>query len=342
MAIRIPFPMEEPPQVELLTLPLTELALSLHTVVDPKRPVRFAPFARRVRGRLPKAVSRELDDLSFLLGPPAPAPFAFPVRAEPIADALARVAPGDEDVQWTFSMHLDHPMPEHEGHEDVIDELKRDPAATAERFITLLCDYWTHAFSYEWPSVEAKLALARVDAELTLARAGVGGLLGSTTKRARLTREGIQVTPTIPAEIDVALQEDNTLPIVLSLFSAPWVITRIAPAAGLVLPAPDADGRVAAPSLELVQELDAIADATRLTLLRLVADRPRSTRELSELLSLSEAGVSKHLKRLAEAGLVLGERRGYYVMYRLIPGRALAASHALLDFLRLATDSPRG
>jgi DNA-binding transcriptional ArsR family regulator len=91
-----------------------------------------------------------------------------------------------------------------------------------------------------------------------------------------------------------------------------------------------------------VQELDAIADPTRLTLLRLVADRPRSTRELSELLSLSEAGISKHLKRLAEAGLVDGERRGYYVMYRLIPGRALAASHALLEFLRVATDSPLG
>ena len=54
-------------------------------------------------------------------------------------------------------------MPEHAGHEDVIDELQRDPEAVAERFIKLLCDYWTHAFAYEWPAVEAKLALARVE-----------------------------------------------------------------------------------------------------------------------------------------------------------------------------------
>jgi DNA-binding transcriptional ArsR family regulator len=120
------------------------------------------------------------------------------------------------------------------------------------------------------------------------------------------------------------------------------VITRIAPAAGLVLPAPAADRRVTAPSLELVQGLDAIADPTRLTLLRLVAARPRSTRELSQLLDLSEAAVSKHLRRLADADLVLGQRNGYYVLYRLVPERATAAADALLDFLRVASDSPSG
>jgi DNA-binding transcriptional ArsR family regulator len=129
---------------------------------------------------------------------------------------------------------------------------------------------------------------------------------------------------------------------VLSLFSAPYVITRISPAAGLVLPAPAAERRVTAPSLELVRGLNAIADPTRLTLLRLVSARPRSTRELAQLLELSEAAVSKHMRRLADADLVRGERNGYYVLYRLVPERAAAASEALLDFLRVQTDSPPG
>jgi DNA-binding transcriptional ArsR family regulator len=133
------------------------------------------------------------------------------------------------------------------------------------------------------------------------------------------------------------------MPVVISLFSAPWVITRIMPAAGLVLPAPGTDaGRVTAPSIELVQELDAIADPTRLTLLRLVAARPRSTRELAQLLELSEAAISKHLRRLADAQLVRGERQGYYVLYSLIPERAIAASESLLAFLRVPSDSPAG
>jgi DNA-binding transcriptional ArsR family regulator len=132
------------------------------------------------------------------------------------------------------------------------------------------------------------------------------------------------------------------MPVAISLFSAPWVITRITPAAGLVLPAPNRDRQLNTPSLELVRELDAIADPTRLTLLRLVAAKPRSTRELSQLLELSEAAVSKHLKRLADAELVLGERQGYYVLYRLVPERAVAASESLLAFLRVSSDSLPG
>jgi DNA-binding transcriptional ArsR family regulator len=164
----------------------------------------------------------------------------------------------------------------------------------------------------------------------------------SSTRRARLSEHGISVTPTIPCELDVALAEDGRLPVVLSLFTAPYVITRISPAAGLVLPAPVPDRRVTAPSMELVQGLDAVADPTRLTLLRLVAARPRSTRELAQLLDMSEAAVSKHLRRLADADLVRGQRNGYYVLYRLVPERAVAASSALLDFLRVASDSPAG
>lgn len=348
MAIRIRFPAEEPPVVELTSYPLTELTLSLHAVADPRMHPELAPFVRRARARLPKAVAKELGELAFLLGPPAPAPFAFPEGPPlPVPDALAGIAAGDEALQWTLSMHLDDTIPEHlrRGAGDdraVLDELRRDPEAVAGRLIQLFADYWTYAFSHEWADVEARLALARAEAALQLERGGIGSLLASSTRRARLGGDGISVTPTIPAEIDVPLQDDRRIPVALSLFSSPWVITRILPAAGLVLPAPASDRRVTSPSLELVQELDAISDPTRLTLLRLVAGRPRSTRELAQLLELSEAAVSKHLRRLAEARLVRGERQGYYVLYRLIPERAVAASEALLAFLRVASDSPAG
>lgn len=41
-------------------------------------------------------------------------------------------------------------------------------------------------------------------------------------------------------------------------------------------------------------------------------------RELAGLLRLSEAAVSKHLKLLQEAGLVVPERDSYYVLYRVV------------------------
>lgn len=339
MPIRIPFPLEEPPRVELASYPLAELALSLHAVADMKRPVRYAAFARRMRARLPRTVAAELDALAPLLGPPAPAPFAFPEdHPGDAVTALAQVSPSDDDFQWSLSMHLELQALG----KPIRHELERDPEAVAGRFLQLLRDYWEHAFEREWLAVEAKLAIARAEAELALERGGVGALLDATTSRARLSAAGITITPTIPVDMQVELQDDGALPVALSLFSAPWVITRVAPAAGLVLPAPHFDVAVRSPSLALVQELDAIADPTRLTILRLVGGRPRSTRELSELLGLSEAGVSKHLRRLAEAGLVDGERRGYYVLYTLRPERAAAASQGLLEFLRVASDSPTG
>src|SRR5262249_25390746 len=190
------------------------------------------------------------------------------------------------------------------------------------------------AFSREWPEVEASLALARAEAELQLAGGGIRSLLAATTRRARLGHDGISITPTIPADIEVGLQTDGSMPVAISLFSAPWVITRITPAAGLVLPAPNRERHVNTPSLELVRELDAIADPTRLTLLRLVAAKPRSTRELSQLLELSEAAVSKHLKRLADAEVVVGERQGDYGVYRLLPELAGPPLLAQLTVLR--------
>jgi DNA-binding transcriptional ArsR family regulator len=340
MAIRIRFPVEEPPAVQLSSYPLTELAMSLHVVAVPQGHPALAPFVRRVRSRLPKRVQHELRELGILLGPPAPAPFAFP-EGEPqeIPAALVEIEPNDEALQSTLSMLADEFLPRRQLTADekpVIAELERDPQAVAERLLALLRDYWTHAFAEEWPDLAARLSLARAEAELQLSGGGLQSLLATTTRRARLSDRGISVTPTIPADIDVAVAEDGRLPVVLSLFSAPYVITRISPAAGLVLPAPAPEARVTAPSLELVQGLNAVADPTRLTLLRLVALRPRSTRELSQLLELSEAAVSKHMHRLAEADLVRGQRNGYYVLYRLVPERAAEASRALLDFLRVA------
>jgi DNA-binding transcriptional ArsR family regulator len=143
-------------------------------------------------------------------------------------------------------------------------------------------------------------------------------------------------------DFEVPLAEGEKLQVVLSMFAAPYVFTRISENTAVVLPAPVANGNVTAPSLELVSGLNAISDPTRLTLLRLVAAAPRSTRELSQLMELSESTVSKHMRLLASADLVRGVRHGYYVLYRLVPERAAAASNALLDFLDVGTDSPSG
>lgn len=61
----------------------------------------------------------------------------------------------------------------------------------------------------------------------------------------------------------------------------------------------------------------AIADGTRLQIIKLLYEGPKSTQILAEKLGISEAAVSKSLKLLFEAKVVSKERDGNYINYHL-------------------------
>lgn len=63
--------------------------------------------------------------------------------------------------------------------------------------------------------------------------------------------------------------------------------------------------------------LKAIADGTRLRILGLVAESPRSGAELARELGLTAPTVSHHMSRLVGVGLVQVEREGARHLYRL-------------------------
>jgi biotin operon repressor len=70
-------------------------------------------------------------------------------------------------------------------------------------------------------------------------------------------------------------------------------------------------------SEELVNFFKALADANRLKIVGLLAQRPYSVEELAALLDLKASTVSHHLARLAEAGLVSARAQSYYNVYQL-------------------------
>ncbi|HEX6936714.1 MAG TPA: metalloregulator ArsR/SmtB family transcription factor [Actinomycetes bacterium] len=73
---------------------------------------------------------------------------------------------------------------------------------------------------------------------------------------------------------------------------------------------------------QLALRLKALADPARLRLVSilLASETGEScTCDLTEPLGLSQPTVSHHLKKLAEAGLVTGERRGVWTYYRVVP-----------------------
>ena len=84
--------------------------------------------------------------------------------------------------------------------------------------------------------------------------------------------------------------------------------------------------------------LRAVADAARLRLLRLCADRPTSVSELAAATSDSEPNMSRHLKQLAQAGLLRRVRRGQRVEYQPATDTGFSADLLGLLLSRLAPD----
>ena len=75
---------------------------------------------------------------------------------------------------------------------------------------------------------------------------------------------------------------------------------------------------------ELASGFAVLADPVRLRLLSLLASAQSGEAcvcELVEPLGRSQPTVSHHLKILADAGLIEGDKRGRWVWYRVVPDR---------------------
>jgi ArsR family transcriptional regulator len=80
----------------------------------------------------------------------------------------------------------------------------------------------------------------------------------------------------------------------------------------------------------LAQMFAALADPVRLRLLSLVAAADEvCSCDLQAPLGKSQPTVSHHTKALAEAGLIVGQRRGKWVWWRVVPERLAALRTAL-------------
>ena len=159
----------------------------------------------------------------------------------------------------------------------------------------LLSAYWDAAFGAEWARIRPLLEAERERRRGDLERGVVAPFLRRWTDRE---------APVIA---------------VPSVFAHPhtWVKEHPGGGATVVYPIVVAPARPSDADDRLPDLLRAIASEVRLTLLRLIAAQPRSTKELSDLAYLSEPSVSRHLNQMAKVGLLRSRREGYYVVYEL-------------------------
>lgn len=95
-------------------------------------------------------------------------------------------------------------------------------------------------------------------------------------------------------------------------------------------------------SEQLLAALKALADKNRLELISLLMQHDLCVRALARRLSISEAAVSQHLQVLKLAGLVVGERRGYYVHHQVQRETILRLANQLGDLATAQTRRPEG
>ncbi|MFW6273079.1 MAG: ArsR/SmtB family transcription factor [bacterium] len=74
---------------------------------------------------------------------------------------------------------------------------------------------------------------------------------------------------------------------------------------------------------ETIRVLRAMADFNRLKIITLLSKRPMCVHAIVHHLNISQPAVSKHLKLLTDAGLLVSEKKGMYVHYSLKRDRLL-------------------
>lgn len=88
-------------------------------------------------------------------------------------------------------------------------------------------------------------------------------------------------------------------------------------------------------SVHLLARFQAVAEETRLEIVRLLSGGERCVCELQDELDAAQSRLSFHLKKLKDAGVVEGRRDGRWVYYSLVPG-ALEEMRAFLGEVKPA------
>jgi DNA-binding transcriptional ArsR family regulator len=343
--------------------PAMEAVLSLHVLIEPKHHPVQHEWVRAMR-RLSPALKREIDLFAFAYRSYFPE-FFFPPPTGGLSDfenELQRLRSLDDQlVRLEFAVpligsqagrvvprdpaELETPEVRHWlqesaaalGDETLARQLLEDPRVLLERFIALLGSYWQDAFEREWERIEPDLAASVSEAGRVISEQGLYPLLRSLWPEVRPDAGAGRFWLDRPHDHEVEIGPGDLLVLAPSVYVWPHVRVNCDPPwpLGLVFPASSIlrESRPRIPPARLIGVLRALADDTRLRTLRLIAERPRTTQELAPLVGITEAALSKHLRTLAEAGLVERHRDGYYVLYRLVPDQVSALAPSLETFL---------
>jgi len=206
-----------------------------------------------------------------------------------------------------------------ESAEELARQLFDDPDAVRRRVMNLLADVYQLYFDNQWKAMSSRLE-ADVSARAALAQnAGASTVIASLSPAARV------MAPPLRVRIDkmhhgyVRLAETD-LWMIPSALGWPHFLVKHEPGWSAIIqyPVHDPSLKSARPLLRDVRaRMEVVVDANRLSLCRLIAREPASTSDLAARTGMPASQVSRHLRRLRDAGLVHQHREGRMVIYEL-------------------------
>lgn len=69
--------------------------------------------------------------------------------------------------------------------------------------------------------------------------------------------------------------------------------------------------------IDIIDALKALADETRLRILNLLYKETLCVCDIEEILKLSQSNASRHLTKLKQAKLIIGEKHAQWIYYRI-------------------------
>lgn len=215
-------------------------------------------------------------------------------------------------------------------------DLLTDTSGFRERLVAFVRRYWDEIFRLEFERLEFWFLSDITEKARVLRVSDAPSLMAQLSERTGFDRESSELLIRVNLEDSIDGDALNALTISPTYFGAPHLILTVDPGHvalcyDLVTSGSRKTPRI--PPARLVSMMRAAGDEVRLTILKLLAEKRRSTQELAEILLITPPSVSRHLRILREASLVTSEGEGYYVFYSLVRDEVASLGRHLGEYI---------
>lgn len=337
--------------------PVAELSAALHALVELDHHPRSHEWADSVRRNVPSAVLDECTEWAPLWGS-LRARFLLPLDEQSdrtlekefadvealderrfVAMCAEAITDRDRTVKYerlgtdrtVTSKFRDRAAHLSADRLAVADRLLADPAGFRRGLMTFLRTFAMHGFEDEWRTQQPLLTQDGRRRLHDVERRGLGVIaeLASTAQEFERPRR-VVFDKLYDATAKVA---DQVCLIIPSVHVRPHVAIKHNAGLPIVIQYPV--GGTNEVTYDVVKErMLALSDPMRIRLCRWILREPHTTSDLARRMGMSEPQVSRHLRRLREAGLVHTWREGRLVFYALDAERIRRIGGDLVDALR--------